>query len=29
LDHGAWLTQFQRDAEALKHDDVNAEAEAW
>ena len=26
LDHDAWTSQFHRDAEALKDEDVNAEA---
>ena len=29
LDHETSLTQFDKDAEALKHEDVNAEPEAW
>ncbi len=29
LDHDAWLAQFHRDAEGLKHEDVNADTEAW
>lgn len=29
LDRERWLTQFHADAERLKGEDVNAEAEAW
>lgn len=29
LDHERWLMQFRADAEALKDEDVNADADAW
>lgn len=29
LDHERWLSQFRADAEELKDEDLNAEAEAW
>lgn len=29
LDHERWLTQFRADADALKDEDLNAEADAW
>ena len=29
LDHETWLTQFHKDAESLKGENVNSEPEAW